>query len=190
MGDEQTFHELMRRVRARDQQAAADLVKRYERVIRVAVRVRLGADLRGLLDSTDICQSVLASFFVRAALGQYELNEPEQLLRLLTTMARHKLLNQARKQRTAGRDARRLERGVAVEEAVLDPEPGPNQVAADRELLERVLARLPEDARRLAAARSQGRTWDEIAAETGERSDTLRMRFRRALDEVTGALGL
>ena len=31
----------------------------------------------------DICQSVMASFFVRAALGQYQLNTPEQLLNLL-----------------------------------------------------------------------------------------------------------
>ena len=33
--------------------------------------------LRRVLDSTDICQSVLASFFVRAALGQYDLDTPE-----------------------------------------------------------------------------------------------------------------
>ena len=61
--DEAKFQELIRRVRARDELAAAELVKRYERAIRVAVRVRLaGADLRSLLDSTDICQSVLGSF--------------------------------------------------------------------------------------------------------------------------------
>ena len=30
----------------------------------------------------DICQSVFTSFFVRAALGQYEIEKPAQLLRL------------------------------------------------------------------------------------------------------------
>jgi RNA polymerase sigma-70 factor (ECF subfamily) len=191
MSDEQTFEELIRRVRARDERAAADLVNRYERAIRVAVRVRVsGPDLRTLLDSTDICQSVLASFFVRAALGQYELNTPEQLLRLLTTMARHKLLNQARKQRTARRDAQRLERREAIEEAIRDPGPDPGQTAANRELVEKVLAALPEDARLLAAARAEGRAWEDLAAELGERPDALRMRLKRALDQATQGLGL
>ena len=57
------------------------------------LRVRLvDTRLNRLLDSMDICQSVLASFFVRAALGQYELETPEQLLKLLATMTRNKLL--------------------------------------------------------------------------------------------------
>ena len=92
-----TFEELIRRVRAGDQDAAAVLVKRYEPAIRRAVRFRLAdARLGTLLDSMDICQSVLASFFVRAATGQYELETPEQLLKLLTAMARNKLTTQAR----------------------------------------------------------------------------------------------
>src|SRR5262245_23610315 len=54
-----SFDELMRRVRAGDEQAAADLVRRYEPAIRRAVRVRLrDPQLRRLLDSIDICQSV------------------------------------------------------------------------------------------------------------------------------------
>jgi RNA polymerase sigma-70 factor (ECF subfamily) len=38
----------------------------------------------------DICQSVLASFFVRAAVGQFELDRPEPLVGLLIGMARNK----------------------------------------------------------------------------------------------------
>src|SRR5262249_20643185 len=159
--------------------------------IRVAVRVRLGgADLRGLLDSTDICQSVLASFFVRAALGEYELGTPRQLLNLLTAMARHKVLNQARRQRTARREFRRLQRGVEVEQEVLDRAPGPGQVAADRELVEHFYARLPEDVRWLASQRAEGRPWEDIAADTGENADTLRVRLKRALNQVARTMEL
>jgi RNA polymerase sigma-70 factor (ECF subfamily) len=192
MADEEaSFQELIHRVRARDEQAAADLVKRYERAIRVAVRVRLGgADLRGLLDSMDICQSVLASFFVRAALGQYELDTPQQLLRLLTAMARHKLLNQARKQRTARRDAGREERDPEAVNAVVDHAPDPSQIVADRELVDRLYARLPEDARWLADQRAQGRGWDDLAAEAGSSPDALRMRLKRTLNEAAEDLGL
>ena len=58
---------------------------------------------RRLLDSADICQSVLGSFFFRAAGGQYDLNEPSQLIRLLVVMARNKLNFQIRKQRAQRR---------------------------------------------------------------------------------------
>src|SRR5689334_8009854 len=71
---ETPFRKLIRRVRAGDQDAATELVRQYEPAIRRVVRVRLtDTRLRAALDSMDVCQSVLATFFVRAALGQYEL---------------------------------------------------------------------------------------------------------------------
>ena len=62
MPEAPAFEELIRRVRARDQEAAAELVRRYESAIRPAVRVRLANARPGnRLDSMDICQSVLRS---------------------------------------------------------------------------------------------------------------------------------
>src|SRR5262249_4045474 len=90
------FEDLIRRVRTGEEEAAAELVRLYEPASRRVVRVPLrDPRLRRVLDSTDICQSVLATFFVRANLGQYELDTPEQLLRLLASIARHKVTNQA-----------------------------------------------------------------------------------------------
>src|SRR5436305_12736501 len=107
MSEEPSFRDLIARVRGGDERAATDLVRRYEPAIRRAVRFRLtDPRLRRTCDSMDVCQSVLLSFFVRAASGQYDLESPEQLLRLLTTMARNKLLNQARQQHAARRDSR------------------------------------------------------------------------------------
>ena len=72
-----TFADFVGRIRAGDEQAATDLVRRYEPMIRVMVRARLGdRRLRRVLDSMDVCQSVLASFFVRTAAGQYDLEGP------------------------------------------------------------------------------------------------------------------
>src|SRR3954466_15883459 len=100
MADDVSFQQLIGRVRKGDEQAAAELVRTYEPAIRRAVRFRLtDPALRRTCDSLDVCQSVLMSFFVRAASGQYELDTPEQLLHLLTVMARNKLLNEARRQR-------------------------------------------------------------------------------------------
>jgi hypothetical protein len=58
----------------------------------------------------DICQSVLASCFVRATSGAFDLDNPEQLMKLLVTMARNKLASQARKQYAQRRDKRRGQR--------------------------------------------------------------------------------
>src|SRR5437588_7544445 len=101
MSDNPSFADFIRRIRAGDQEAAANLVRQYEPTIRRVVRFRLvDARLGAVLDSMDICQSVLASFFVRTASGQFELDGPEDLVKLLVTMARNKLASQARKERT------------------------------------------------------------------------------------------
>src|SRR6476619_7176990 len=99
MADDSTFGEFLLRIRAGDEQAAAELVRRYESAVRVEVRMRLAdSRLRRVFDTMDLCQSVLASFFVRAAAGQYDLERPEQLVRLLVAIARNKVAYQARRQ--------------------------------------------------------------------------------------------
>ena len=88
------YAEFVRRIREGDEQAAAELVRRYEPEIRLEVRGRLrlrNPALRRVFDSMDICQSVLASFFTRAAFGEFDLDEPTQVIRLLVGMARKKL---------------------------------------------------------------------------------------------------
>src|SRR3954447_13653258 len=104
MDDGNAFQELTRGVGAGDEDAATELVRTYEPAVRRAVRLRLGdTRLARAFDSQDVCQSVLASFFVRASLGQYDLDRPEQLLRLLAAMARNKLTDQVNHQRAARR---------------------------------------------------------------------------------------
>src|SRR3954451_15530309 len=97
MGDEVPFAELMHRVRTGDAEAINALVRRYEPTIRRIARIRLlDSRLRRIFDSADICQSVFASFFVRAALGEYDVQDPDQLLRLLLSMSRKKLADHVR----------------------------------------------------------------------------------------------
>jgi RNA polymerase sigma factor (sigma-70 family) len=190
MSEAEAFRDLIQRVRGGDEDAATEIVRRYEATIRIAVRVRLDqSDLRRLLDSMDICQSVLANFFVRAASGQFELETPEQLVKLLVTMARNKLLTHAEQQRAARRDYRRRE-GSPEEKQVADTGPSPSRVATYRELLETVRRRLGDEERKLADLRSQGHSWVEIAVELGENADALRFRLNRALDRVAHDLRL
>src|SRR5215470_3604931 len=110
MSEGMAFADFIRRIRAGDDRAARELVHLYEPVIRREVRLRL-RDLRlaSRFDWTDICQSVMASFFVRAAAGQYDLEQPDQLLRLLVVMARRKLARHVRLHQAERRDYRRSE---------------------------------------------------------------------------------
>ncbi len=191
MSEGPSFHELFDRVRAGDQQAAAELVRLYEPLIRRAVRFRLAsARLGALLDSTDVCQSVLGSFFVRAAAGQYDLSGPDDLVRLLTTMARNKLTSQVRRQRAARRDHRRVVAAAPDDEGPADPAPSPSQNVAAAELLQEVTRRLSSEERHLIELRQEGHDWAAIAGRLGASPVALRKRLSRALDRVTRALGL
>ncbi len=188
MDDGNRFLALVRRVRAGDGEAAAELVRLYEPAVRRLVRLRLrDPRLRRVLDSADVCQSVLASFFVRAAAGQYELDRPEQLLRLLAVMARNKLAGQARLAYVSRREPGRE---TSPGSGVLDPGPGPSQEADWRDLLGAVRGRLSDEERQLADRRARAQGWDEIAAELGGSPDSLRKRLSRALDRVARQLGL
>src|ERR1700685_518065 len=94
-----SFDELTGEVDSGDEQAPARLLRDFEPVVRRVLRARLrGARARHEFDSMDICQSVFAIFFVRVAAGQYDLKEPDDLIKLLMTMTRNKVAEKMRRQ--------------------------------------------------------------------------------------------
>jgi RNA polymerase sigma-70 factor (ECF subfamily) len=184
------FAAFLARVRAGDEAAAMELFRRFEPAIRREVRVRMtGPALARVMDDEDICQSVLASFFVRAALGQYDLRDPAQLRMLLLGMTRNKLAHAARRQGARKRGGHVAP--VAVEELPLPgEEASPSRVASGRELLEQVRGQLGHDDRRVAELRGQGHDWAEIARRLGGTPNGRRMQLTRALNQVSQELGL
>jgi RNA polymerase sigma-70 factor (ECF subfamily) len=180
----------MRRVQSGDEQAAAELVRCYEPAIRRVVRFRLDPRLRRLYDSLDICQAVLGKFFVYAAGGQLELETPEQLVKLLATMARNEVFREGRRQRAARRDHRRDTPADAAAGEVQAAGATPSKEVAARDLFQEVQRRLAPDERRLVQLREQGRDWAAIAAEVGGSAEALRKKLTRALARVMRELGL
>ncbi|MDB5385053.1 MAG: DNA-directed polymerase specialized sigma subunit, sigma24 [Planctomycetaceae bacterium] len=185
------FRDLIQRVRNRDEDAARELATRYESAIRRVVRIHLrDARMRQVLDSMDVCQSVMASFFVRTALGQYELDSPQQLIHLLTAITRNKLANQVNHMQAQRRDIRRQtvmdDRSMLVADRASDP----SEQASAKEILEKVCSRLDTQERYLAEQRSLGRTWQELADELGGTDVALRKKLTRALDRTLQDLGL
>jgi RNA polymerase sigma-70 factor (ECF subfamily) len=185
-----SFDELLRRVAAGDEQAAAQLVQQYEPLIRRDIRFRLrDRRVRRLFDSMDICQSVLASFFVRVAAGQFELREPRDLVKLLLTMTRNKLAKQLQRQRRQRRDDRRTV-GEVETLGLAEQDASPSRIAIGKELLLEVNRRLSDEERRLAEMRSEGLGWEEVAASVGGTAEARRKQLARAVDRVVVEMGL
>src|SRR5262245_33103981 len=168
MSDASSFAEFLRRIRAGDEAAAAELVRRYETTIRVSVRTRLTSDiLKRQLDSMDVCQSVLATFLARMKAGRFDIETPEKLAALLVGIARNKVLTQARKaRRAAGADP--AAPAVPLDQVeVAGHEPTPSAQAAAKEQLQELRQRLSEEERQLMELRGEGLTWAEIAERLG-----------------------
>jgi hypothetical protein len=145
-----------------------------------------------VLDTSDISQVVLASFFKRAIAGHFQLDAPDQVLKLLVTMARRQLLNEARRYRASRRDRRREDEYLSahVLNSLVDRGLSPNMIAMVNELAEETFRRFTNSERYLAEQRRLGRSWGELSNEIGGSPECVRKRFERALDRVARELGI
>src|SRR5262245_4100965 len=172
-----TFEEMLAAVRRGDQPAAADLVRRHEGYIRRVVRLRLAGQeqLCRVFDSLDICQSILAQFFVRARAGQFDLHSPEDLRRLLVSMALNKVISKARRERHhAG--------GLPDDWDTADTIPTPAEAVAEWDLAEHAWRRLSErECWLFEQNKVLRRNWADIAEEVGGDPDALRIQLARAI---------
>lgn len=191
MSPDDPFADLIRRVRTGDPAAADELVRRYEPLVRREVRFRLEDRRLGrAFDADDVCQSVLGSFFLRAAAGQFDLAAPENLSKLLARMTRNKIASAARAQTRQKRDHRRDGGGDTALAGVAADQTSPSLAVAGQELLERLRALLTDEERRISDLRADGAEWAEVAERLGGTPQGRRMQLARAITRVSQALGL
>ena len=176
-------------IRVGDQAAAAALVRHYEPEVRRFVRFRLtDPRLRRLFDSVDVCQSVMARFFLRIQTEQITVEHPLQLLKLLITMARNSLLDQVRKAKV-----RRSVQGTGTEDEMTrhaDPRTGQAEQIERADLVALIRSRLKSDEQQALDRWLHGCGWEEMSQEFACEPDALRKRLTRALDRATKELGL
>lgn len=191
------FTTLMHSVRAGDERAAEELVRRYEPTIRRVVRLRLAnLPLQSVVESMDICQSVMASFFIRVYLGQYTFENPKQLVGLLATMAKSKLMAKSRYEFAKRRDRNRLDANADEQVGRIPAtSDSPSRIVEMRELLNEVETRLTEEERTIAQLRFEGHDWQSVAQRFNDASskgtpESLRKKLGRAIDRVSNELGL
>ncbi len=189
--------ELIRRCRAGDAEARAELFARYRHYLRVLAEAQLGRHLRGKCDPSDLVQQTLleAHRDFPAFQGQHE----TELLGWLRRILAHNLFNEARRFATRGRDAGRevslegFQTGLDHSSQILgrclaDDGPTPSQVAAERETAVRLadtLARLPENYQRVLLLRLfEGLTAEEVAERMDTTAGAVRMLQMRALEAL------
>ncbi|MFO0809771.1 MAG: sigma-70 family RNA polymerase sigma factor [Gemmataceae bacterium] len=156
---------LLERFRAGEGDAATELYVRYaSRLLNVAA-ARVSPDLKQRVDPEDIVQSVFRTFFRRAALGQYEVPDGEELWKLFLVIGLNKIREAAAHHHAAKRDLRRTMGGEATDSAVTE-----NQdiaLVALQTAIDELLAPLPDSYRQAVRLRIDRYEVAEIAQMTG-----------------------
>jgi RNA polymerase sigma-70 factor (ECF subfamily) len=179
------LRELLGRIRAGDEDAARELLARYEVQVRLVVRRQLPRLLRSRFDSLDFLQSVWGSFFRRVRAGTEGLEEPRNVVAFLVRVARNKVIDQHRRAVSRKHDVRREEPlGVdpdgTLNRSVASEQDSPSEQAGARETFARLRGYLDEDRRDILALKAIGHTNREI----GDRLGVSERTVRRALEEV------
>lgn len=172
-------------VRTGDGCALAQLWSRYYQRLVALARRRLGPARHGVCDEEDIAAEAMHSFFRRARAGSYpELENREDLWRLLAAITKRKAVSQLRHDRS-------LKRSTSEEHDVVDSaiwaeqlvrgavgDRSPEERAIFRETLTHLLAGLSDELREIAISRLQGYTIVEIAGQIGRSVPTVERRLR------------
>ena len=187
------FESLMQRVFSGDGQAASQLVQEYEPEVRRIVRHRLhGNQLRRVLDSIDICQSVFGKFFFYAALGKFDIRQPEDLVKLLCKMATNRVIDKHRAESSRQKlvSMRMDENAAKGFEEQIDPAENAASIVEYEDLLQRVRQQMSPDERAISKLRSEGKSWLEVSVELNESPHALRKRLERGCERVFDELGI
>src|SRR4051794_21814706 len=176
-----------------DEAAAQRLWERYHRQLVGLARQKLRTSRRLGADEEDVVQNAFHSFFQGVARGRFpQLNDRDNLWRLLVVITARKALDQLAQEHTKRRgggtlpaeprmDLGEAGRGGPAVEQVVGDEPTPEFAAQIAEEYHRLLDLLGDDTlRRVAVGKMEGLTNDEIAAEL----DCSRRTIARKLDTI------
>jgi RNA polymerase sigma factor (sigma-70 family) len=173
-------------LRGGDSLVIGEFCNRYGKPLRQLAERRLATDLNARLDAEDVVQSACRTFLRRVQLGQFLLEDPEGLWRLLCTIALTKIREQAR---FHGRLRRQPRREVPLTELhedstagafePLDPDPTPEEAAAFADEFQQLMASLDPEEQRLVDLKLQEYTNLEAAAAMGCSERTVRRLLHR-----------
>jgi RNA polymerase sigma-70 factor (ECF subfamily) len=171
------------RIQAGDEDAARELLCRYEPEVRLVVRRQLPRLLRSRFDSLDFLQSVWGDFFQKVRNGPAEFHDERHLVGFLARAAKNKVIDEYRRAASQKGDMHREEplwsdgerpREVAAAGA------SPSQVAEAHEAFDRLLVMLPVDRRTILELKAEGLSSREI----GDRLGVSERTVQRVLEDL------
>lgn len=192
-GVSDNFTELVQRLYDGDARAAEQIVREHEPEVRRIVRSRLrDPRLRRVLDSVDVSQSVFGRFFLQVSMGKFELNSPQDLVKLLTRMTTNKIIDKHRSESSQRRLIERQQDEIDVSENVGEraQSHAPSEGIIYNELVQLATAQMSDKELEISRLRNSGLTWLEVSRELGESPQALRKRFERACERISKELGL
>jgi RNA polymerase sigma-70 factor (ECF subfamily) len=156
-------------LQAGDEDVARQLFDRYAEQLVLLARRRISQRLASRIDAEDIVQSVFRTFFHRARQGQFHLEEPDDICKLLARITVYKTFRQVafhrRAKRNASQETGQVDDAQEMLMKLLAGEPSPEETAAFLDQLEHFLGKLDADQRQILEMRMEGYSNVDIAAQ-------------------------
>ena len=172
------------RIRAGDQEAARELLARYEAEVRLVVRRQLPKLLRSRFDSIDFLQSVWGSFFRRVQAGPADFEDARHLVAFLAKAAKNKVIDEYRRAASRKQDMRREEPLAAGDGGrgldLPDGGDSPSDLAEAHEAFDRLRDLMPEGRRAILDLKAGGLSSREVGARLGLSERTV----QRVIDDL------
>ena len=192
MPPERSFADLMGRLRAGDEDAAAQIFHRVAPQLIALARSRLSPRVRQKVDPEDVLQSVFRSFFTRHADGQLELEGWDSLWGLLTVITLRKCGKQYEHFCAGRRDIHREAAaspspdGSATGWELAGRDPMPVAAVLLAELVEQLMRPLGRRDRDILSLRLQGYQVVEISSQVGCTERTVQRVLGRIRERLEG----
>jgi RNA polymerase sigma-70 factor (ECF subfamily) len=158
------------RIHKGDQEAARELLMRYEAEVRLVVRRQLPRLLRSRFDSLDFLQSVWGSFFRRMRDAPTEFEDSRHLVAFLARAAKNKVIDEYRRAASRKQDMHReepLRPEGGHSQDLTDSIDSPSEIAQAHEAYGRLLDLLPEERQSILKLKADGLSSKDIGAELG-----------------------
>ncbi len=172
---------------AKENQSVEAIWHQFGDQFRRRARTRLRQfGLTGQAESMDICNDVMAEM---ARGFNTKGVTPDDALAYVLRAIDNQVLDTFRRLARQCRDFRRNDPVPVEELAVAHRGHSPSQIALHTEVLARIRSMLNEQDALAVGMMLENRDWNEIGQALGLRSDTARMRVRRALDRIRKEIG-